>query len=84
MAQEKLQENEKAPSILRQIVDEVDALDREKQHLLLLQLRKDKLLADAKLLDEKLKGNAIHLTEEEIAELVSKDRRERYEQKVRY
>ena len=79
-----MQNKEITPSLLRQIVDEVDTLDREKQHLLLLQLRKDKLLADAKLLDEKLKGNAIHLTEEEIAGLVSKDRRERYEQKVRY
>ena len=84
MVQEKLQNKETTPSLLRQIVDEVDAMDREKQHLLLLQLRKNKLLADAKLLDQKLKGNTIHLTEEEITEIVSKDRRERYEQQIRH
>ena len=56
----------------------------EKQHLLLLQLRKERLLADAEILDAKLKGNTIELTEEEIAEIVSKDRKERYEQKNRH
>ena len=57
-------------------------MDREQQHLLLLQLRKDKILAEAKALDEKLKGNTIHLTEEEIADIVSKDRKEGDEQKT--
>lgn len=84
MTQEKLQNKETPPSLLRQIVDEVDVLDSEKQHLLLLQLRKERLLADAKMLDEKLKDNTSHLTEEEIAEIVSKDRKERYEQKNRH
>ena len=84
MVQEKLQNEETTPSLLRQIVDEVDSLDREKQHLLLLQLRKERLLADAEILDAKLKGNTIELTEEEIAEIVSKDRKERYEQKNRH
>lgn len=71
------------PSLLRQIVDAADALDEVQQFQLLLQLRKDEILAGTKALDEKLQENALHFTEDEIAEVVSNDRRENYEKKIR-
>ena len=79
-----LTQNKKTnPSLLRQIIDEVDALDEEKQQLLLMQLRKDEILSQAKALDEEFTGKWKAMTEDEIADMVSKNRKERYEQKIR-
>ena len=77
-------QNEKTkPSLLRKIIDEVDALDEEKQQLLLMQLRKEEILTRAKALDDEFTGKWKALTEDEIADMVSKNRKERYEQKIR-
>jgi hypothetical protein len=71
------------PSLLQQIVDEVDTLTTRDQQDLLRQIRLHKLGTDFKLLDEKLQANEIKLTEEAIAELISEDRKRRYEEKIR-
>ncbi len=73
----------KEPSLLRQIIDAVDVLDEVQQHLLLLQLRKDEILAGAKAVDEKYAGMWKEMTEDEIAEMVSENRRKWYEESLR-
>ena len=72
-----------APSVLRQIVDELDDLGTEEQQMVLRRIRLGKLREKFKALDAKLATNEIHLTEDEIAEIISKDRKERYEEKIR-
>jgi len=70
------------PSLLREIVDEADMLDDEGKMEILRKIRIQKALAMAKVLDEKLKGNTITLSEEEIADIVNTDRKDRYEKKT--
>ncbi|MFP5040643.1 hypothetical protein [Parasediminibacterium sp. JCM 36343] len=72
-----------SPSLLRQIVDEVDMMDAIQQHQLLLSLRKDKILASVKALDKKLEALNISLTENEITDMISQDRRGFYANKTR-
>ena len=72
------------PSLLRQIVDEVDVLDDIKKQRLLMYLRKDKILASVKKLDELLLGLNITLTDDEITNMVSEDRKENYDKQNRY
>ncbi len=70
------------PSLLREIVDEADMLDDEGKMEILRKIRIQKALGMAKVLDEKLKGNTITLSEEEIADIVNTDRKDRYEKKT--
>ncbi len=70
--------NEPKPSLLREIVDEADMLDDEGKMEILRKIRMQKALNMAKELDEKLKGNTLNFSEDEIADIVSKDRKERY------
>lgn len=74
--------NETKPSLLREIVDEADMLDDEGKMEILRKIRMQKALNMAKELDEKLKGNTLNFSEDEIADIVSKDRKERYEKKT--
>ena len=73
---------ERQPSLLRAIVDEADMLDDEGKLEILRKIKIQKALKMTKLLDEKLQINTLHYTENEIAEMVSKDRKEQYEQKI--
>jgi len=67
------------PSLLRQIVDEADALDDEGKKEILRKINMQKALALAKKSDELLKGKTKdYLTEDEIADIVSEDRRSHY------
>jgi len=80
---ETAQKYSNTPSLLRQIVDEVDVLDDIKKQRLLMYLRKDKILASVKKLDELLLGLNITLTEDEIVNMVSEDRKEHYDKQNR-
>ncbi len=71
------------PSLLREIIDEIDALDSGEQKLLLLKLKKEELMKKYKLLDKELKKGEVLVKEEEIPLIISKNRKERYEQKIR-
>jgi hypothetical protein len=73
---------ERKPSLLRAIVDEADMLDDEGKLEILRKLKIQKALKMTKILDERLQKNTLHYTENEIAEMVSKDRKEQYEQKI--
>ena len=71
---------EKQPSLLRRIMDEVDMLDKTEQELLLQRLRKQEILAGAKEFDEKYKDAWKEMTEDEIANMVSENRKKWYEE----
>ena len=83
-AMERTQEYSNNPSLLRQIVDEVDVMDDIKKQRLLMYLRKDKILASVKKLDELLLDVNITLTDDEITNMVSEDRKENYDKQNRY
>ncbi len=70
---------EKKPSLLRQIVDKVDIMSPTEQHKLLLQLNKVDILNRAIELDEKFENAFEQLSIDEIAEMVSKDRKHEFE-----
>ena len=71
---------EKQPSLLRRIMDEVDMLDETEQELLLQRLRKQEILAGAKEFDEKYKDAWKEMTEDEISDMVSENRKKWYEE----
>ncbi|MEO6330396.1 MAG: hypothetical protein ABIO55_15785 [Ginsengibacter sp.] len=73
---------ETKPSLLREIVDEVDTLDDEGKMEILRKIKIQKGLIMAGKLDGKLKGNTLSLSEDEIADVISKDRKDRYEKKT--
>ena len=72
---------EKAPSLLRQIVDEVDAMDETEKEELLRKIKLSKALSLAQKADQILEGKFKPLSEDEIAEMVSSNRKQRYEEK---
>lgn len=74
---------EKAPSLLRQIVDEVDAMDEAEKAELLRKIKLQKALSLAEKADEMLEGKFKSMQEDEIAEMVSNNRKQRYEEKTR-
>ena len=69
---------EKKPSLLRQIVDEVDMLDEEGKVKILRKIKMEKSLKLAKEIDEELKNCERLVAEEDIADLVSNYRKEKY------
>ncbi len=83
MGQEEIKNSEKAPSLLRQIVDEVDELSEASKEEVLRKIKLQQAKELALKADKELEGKFKSLSEEEIAEIVSKDRKERYEKKVR-
>jgi uncharacterized HAD superfamily protein len=71
------------PSLLRQIVDEVDGLTEEQKLIVLQKAKWQKILAHAKKVDEMLNGAFPEMTEEEIWDMCSQTRKEIYEEKLR-
>jgi hypothetical protein len=69
---------EKKPSLLRQIVDKVDVMTNIEQHALLIQLNKKDILDSANKLDKKWEYAFQSITDEDIATLVSEDRKAYY------
>ena len=78
-----MQNSKAAPSLLRQIVDEVDALNDIEKAELLRTLKLQKALVFAQKSDTMLKGKFKRMSEEKIVEMVSTNRKERYENKTR-
>lgn len=74
---------EKAPSLLRQIVDEVDAMNEAEKAELLRKIKLEKALSLAQKADEMLEGKFKPMQEDEIAEMVANNRKHRYEEKTR-
>ena len=72
---------EKAPSLLRQIVDEVDAMNEAEKAELLRKIKLEKALSLAQKADEMLEGKFKPMQEDEIAEMVANNRKHRYEEK---
>lgn len=83
MSQLLFEDAENTPSLLRQIVDEVDAMDETEKVQLLRKIKLEKALSLAKKADEMLDGKFKSLSEDEITEIVSNNRKLRYEQKIR-
>jgi hypothetical protein len=70
------------PSLLRQIVDEADMLDDEGKANVLWKIKAEKAIAKAREIDKKLEGVFKEMTEDEIAEMVSINRKKWYEEKL--
>ena len=70
------------PSLLRQIVDEVDMMDDEGKAQLLKKIKIEKAIAEVRAIDEKFIGAFEEATEEEIWESVSSNRKKWYEEKI--
>ena len=71
-----------SPSLLRQIVDEVDMLDEEGKKNVLKIIKGAKAVAKAKLADKAMEGKFKEMTEEEIWEMVSTNRKKWYEESL--
>ena len=71
------------PSLLRQIIDEVDELAIDKKEELLWKLKMDKALLLSQTADEILKDKFLDLTDAEITNMVSENRKTDYEAKIR-
>ena len=78
-----MQNSKAAPSLLRQIVDEVDALNDIEKAEILRKIKLQKALAFAQKADTMLEGKFKPMLVEEIVEMVSTNRKERYENKTR-
>ena len=83
MEQISLQNAKVAPSLLRQIIDEVDALNDLEKAELLRKIKLQKAMAFAQKADTMLEGKFKPMSGEEIVEMVSTNRKERYENKTR-
>ena len=79
MSQSESQNQETTPSLLRQIVDEVDALSETDKAEVLRKIKMQQALELARKADEAMEGKFKPLSEDEITEMVSKKRKERYE-----
>jgi hypothetical protein len=73
----------KSPSLLRQIVDEADTLDEAGQEDILRKIKMQKALKLAQKADILLVGKFKELTEDELAEMVSENRKKYYAEKIR-
>jgi len=73
---------EKKPSLLRQIVDEADMLDDEGKESVLRKIKGEKAIAKARAADKSMEGNWIEMSEEEIWEMVSANRKKWYEESL--
>ncbi len=83
MEQVSFQNAEKVPSLLRQIVDEVDTMEEMEKGELLRKIKLQKALSLATKADEMLEGKFKAMTEDEIAEMVSNNRKQLYEEETR-
>lgn len=83
MEQDSFQHSKTVPSLLRQIVDEVDALDEMEKAELLHKIKVQKALSLAHKGDKILEGKFKTLSEDEIASMVSNNRKKRHEERLR-
>ena len=72
--------NINAPSLLRQIVDEVDMMTEEQKAQILRKIKMQKAASSVRRADEILKSKPIKMTEEELCEMVSNNRKKWYEE----
>ena len=70
------------PFLLRQIVDEVDMMDDEGKAQILKRIKGEKAVAKARAIDDKFKGAFKEMTEEEIWDMVSENRKKWYEESL--
>ncbi len=68
------------PSLLRLIVDEIDTMDDKEKKEVLKKIRMQKALSLAKKADEVFEGKFKEMDEDEIASMVSENRKISYEQ----
>ena len=68
------------PSLLRLIVDEIDTMDDKEKKEVLKKIRMQKALSLAKKADEVFEGKFKEMGEDEIASMVSENRKSNYEQ----
>ncbi len=80
---EKIQNTSK-PSLLRLIVDEVDLMNEEEKKDILRKIKMRKALTLAKEADKILEGQFKQMTEEEIAAMVSNNRKNNYAKQTRH
>ena len=73
---------EKKPSLLRQIVDEADMMDDEGKANVLKKIKVEKAVAKARAADKSMEGKWIEMTEEEIWDMVSENRKKWYEESL--
>lgn len=74
---------DESPSLLRQIVDEADTLSDVEKAEILRKIKLRKALSLSQQADNMLQGKFKVLSEDEIAQIVSDNRKQRYEQKAR-
>lgn len=72
------------PSLLRQIIDEIDELENDKKEELLWKIKIEKALYYSQKADDTFKDQFQNLSDSEIAELVSKNRKVTYEEKIHH
>lgn len=83
MEQVTLQNENAAPSLLRQIVDEVDTMNELEKAELLRLIKWKKALYLAQKADSAFEGKFKPMSETEIADFVSNNRKRNYEKKIR-
>jgi hypothetical protein len=74
----------RSPSLLRQIMDEVDDLDAEKKEALLWSIKMEKALDIAKKADEAYLDKFLPLNDDQIAGMVSANRKADYDAKIHH
>ena len=75
------QEYANNPSILRQIVDEVDSLDEQSKREVLHKIKMQKASVSIQRADEILRNKPMDMIEEDIWEMVSDNRKKWHEEK---
>ena len=81
MASIKILANVQSPSLLRQIVDEVDIMSEKEKEALLRKIKMQQAVAQLKAFEVSLTPSL--MTEEEIWEICSATRRDLYEDKMK-
>jgi len=82
MGQAQRIQNTSSPSLLRLIVDEIDLMNEEEKKDILRKIKMQKALSLAREADTILEGQFKQMTEKEIAEMVSNNRKENYAKKI--
>jgi hypothetical protein len=76
--------SKRSPSLLRQIMDEMDDLDAEKKEALLWRIKMEKALYMAKQADDAYMDKFLPLNDDEIANIVSANRKADYDAKIHH
>lgn len=80
-ARERTQIYSNNPSLLRQIVDEIDSLDEQSKREVLHKIKMQKALISVHRADDILKIKPLNMTEKDICEMVSDNRKKWNEEK---